>query len=89
MDKINWYLWKIIYEFSVYYSGWDCDETAWVVENKNTGERRLKVTDHGRARFGNNKYLKGKINELETAIQDYKKAILMLTQDYQLGRKPQ
>jgi len=41
MDKED----KIIYEFPVLYKGWDCDNTAWIME-RTDGTRYLKKTSH-------------------------------------------
>lgn len=57
---------KKIRQFSIFYSGWECDSVGWLVESN--GETKLVLTNHGSAYFGN-------ISELENFAKSYQKAI--------------
>ena len=68
---------KIIYEFSVYYSGWECDDIAWVMQSPD-GRTFLKMTDHGREIVRNYDFLEEKIKEYKEAIKNTERAISLL-----------
>ena len=68
---------KVIYEFKVYYSGWECDDTAWVMQCPD-GRTFLKMTNHGREVIRDSIFLKKKINEYKEAIKNTEYAIKFL-----------
>lgn len=57
----------VLKKISLYYSGWECDETAYVVENEK-GERYCVGTNHG------GRYTMP-VSELKEFIAEYKDAI--------------
>lgn len=50
----------------VLWSGWECDNHAWLV--RDNGAARLVTTDHGSARFSDRAFLEGKLAEYQDAI---------------------
>lgn len=62
---------KKIRQFSLLYSGWECDSVGWLVDDN--GEIKLVLTSHGGAYFG-------KISELEKFVKSYQKAITETTE---------
>lgn len=61
----------------VLYVGWECDPTAWIVED--SGIKKLVVTDHGTPYFETAKFLEEKIEEYETAIKNSKRLLNLLS----------
>lgn len=69
---------EIIYQFRLYYSGWDCDDKAWIVKNHNTGKVRCIGTNHGARCDMSIAELGDFISDYKSAINDTKKAIHLL-----------
>lgn len=68
---------KVIYTFDVMYSGWECDDTAWVVEAPD-GSRGLIMTNHGSSYEATGDTLRAKIAEYQKAIQNTEEALRLL-----------
>jgi len=69
---------EIIYQFQLYYSGWECDDKAWIVKNSNTGKVYCVGTNHGCQYNMSIAELGDFISEYKKAISDTKKAIHLL-----------
>ena len=65
---------EIILEFPVMFSGWECDDRAWVMERPD-GVRYLKTTNHGSPCVVDEKFFNGKLMEYEHAIWQTEKAL--------------
>ena len=57
---------RIVSEFDVYYSGWECDSKGWLVETDKG--LQIVMTSHGSPYFA-------KVDELNDHIQEYLEAI--------------
>jgi hypothetical protein len=67
---------KALKAISVYWSGWECDGTAWVV--KDGEELRLVASNHGSLYFTDKSFLQGKLEEYKQAIADTEDLLSML-----------
>lgn len=74
--KFNGHSLRSIDHTDVYWTGWECDNIAWVVnlDNKNT----LLTTNHGDVQITDKKFLEGKIKEYEEAIANSKRLLNLL-----------
>jgi hypothetical protein len=70
---------KVIKKIDMYYSGWDCDSEAWVVENEK-GERHCIGTNHGGQYVMSIAELKSFIETYEEAVKETNEAIDLLTE---------
>lgn len=68
---------KMIFEFPVLWEGWDCDSTAWVMEEPD-GTRWLMMTNHGDKFRCNPAALAERIAEYERVIGETRKAMDLL-----------
>ena len=57
---------KAIDGCDVLWSGWECDDSAWVVEENN--QKRLVASNHGSLYFEDAQFLENKIKEYHDAI---------------------
>lgn len=67
---------KALKVISVYWSGWECDQYAWVVQDGDT--TRLVASNHGSLSFIEKSFLEKKIEEYKTAISDSQDMLNML-----------
>jgi hypothetical protein len=63
----------------VYWSGWDCDNHAWLVNDN--GQKKVVVSNHGKKYFTDKTFLEEKIKEYEKEIlkeknKEYEEAIV-------------
>ena len=71
---------NVLLEFDVLWSGWDMDNTAWIMQDAN-GEKYLAMTSHGGAPYRVTKDgLEKQITEYEKVLADSRKALSMLSQ---------
>ena len=68
---------KTIYEFDIYYCGWECDSRGWIKEDKE-GNRYVVMTDHGGECIAKPEDLRGLIKSYEKAIEGTEKALELL-----------
>jgi hypothetical protein len=61
---------------AVYWSGWECDSTAWIVEKD--GVNRVVMSNHGHTQFVEKGELEEKINEYKKAIAETQEALDLL-----------
>jgi hypothetical protein len=61
---------------SVYWSGWECDSTAWIV--KDGEELRLVASNHGGLYFADKSFLEEKLAEYKQAITETEDLLSML-----------
>lgn len=73
---VNGTPYTVIKKTAVYYSGWECDDTAWVV-NTPTGPQ-LVMSDHGGLYFAAPEELDSKIKEYQTAISSTQDLLTIL-----------
>ena len=67
---------KALKVISVYWTGWECDQYAWVVENE--GQRHLVASDHGHLKFVEKSFLEGKIEEYKKAVSETEEMLAMM-----------
>lgn len=67
---------KALKAISVYWSGWECDGTAWLVQDGK--EMRLVTSDHGSLKFTDKSFLQEKLQEYKQAISDTEDLLSML-----------
>jgi len=67
---------KALKVISVYWSGWECDSAAWIVEDE--GQLRLVASNHGHKQFVEKSFLEGKLEEYKKAISDTEEMLSML-----------
>lgn len=68
---------KMIFEFPVLWEGWECDSTAWVMEEAD-GTRWLKMTNHGGQLRCEPAAIHERIAEYERVIAESRKALDLL-----------
>lgn len=68
---------RIILTFPVLYSGWECDETAWVV-GKADGTSALIMTSHGAPYVADSLQLATRVHEYKKALADAEYALALL-----------
>lgn len=61
----------------VLWSGWECDNTAWIVEHE--GQKKLVASNHGNTYFAERSFLEKKIKEYEQAIANSKKVLSLIS----------
>lgn len=69
---------KAIYGFNVMYSGWDCDDFAWIIEDN--GIKKLIMTNHGTPYEAEMSELEGLMKTYQEAIDNTKVALELLVQ---------
>lgn len=67
---------KALKAIPVYWTGWECDQYAWVV--KDGEEIRLVISDHGHKHFTDKAFLENKIAEYKQAISDTEDMLSMM-----------
>lgn len=67
----------------VLWSGWECDATAWVVNDG--GQRRLVHTNHGEAYFAEASFLEERIAEYRAAIAESEAMLALLGKENNEG----
>jgi hypothetical protein len=67
---------KALKVIDVYWSGWECDQYAWLV--KDGEEIRLVISDHGHKHFTDKAFLEGKIAEYKKAISETEDMLAMI-----------
>jgi hypothetical protein len=65
---------KIIFEFKVLFTGWECDEDGYVKERED-GSRFFELTNHGNPYEAELFEVTNKIAEYEEAIRQTQKAV--------------
>jgi hypothetical protein len=65
-----------IMTFSVMYSGWECDSSAWVVDAD--GENKIVMTNHGKPYFSTVAELEGLISGYQQTLNETQEAIEMV-----------
>lgn len=68
---------KIIFNFPVYYSGWECDYEGWIMEDTD-GKKFIKLTNHGEPYVASTQELESFIKDYLGAITAMEKAIKLL-----------
>lgn len=69
---------KAIKVISVFWSGWECDQYAWLV--KEGDETRLVTSNHGSKNFTDKSFLENKIAEYKQAIVETEDMLSLLKQ---------
>jgi CRISPR/Cas system CSM-associated protein Csm4 (group 5 of RAMP superfamily) len=67
---------KALKAIEVLWSGWECDGTAWIVEDQ--GQKRLVASNHGELYFADKDFLEEKMKEYKEAIAETENALAML-----------
>ncbi len=80
-EKERWRVLKgqrclVVDKAPVYYSGWECDDKAWVVEKD--GKHVLVTTNHGGHVEGDVEFLQSKLKEYEDAIAGTQRLLALL-----------
>lgn len=68
---------RTLFHFKVMFSGWECDDDAWVVELKD-GSRALVTTSHCSAYVAKPAEFAEKLEEYAKVVSDTQKALEML-----------
>jgi hypothetical protein len=74
---INGKKYEIVSEFPVFYQGWECDYTGYVIKAKDSNKIEIALTSHGRAYIAKDSELTGYIEEYQNAIDKMKNAIAL------------
>lgn len=67
---------KAIKKIRVLWESWECDSTAWIVEDNS--ERKVVMTNHGQHYFAKKEDLESKIKEYKDIINETEEALSML-----------
>lgn len=73
-NKLNKNL-KVLYHFSIAHVGWECDDIGWVVEDSETKERHIVLTDHGGPYIADPEELRTKCNEYDRLKKETQTAL--------------